>query len=116
VNNKTDVYNLNTQTMPEITQEEMNGVKALFSNDDDFLFVSTLGIFVIKIDGHIHAYDSSNEKLWSVYLGKPLITSTVNSQSVIQENSIIPGLDGNLYLYNQESDKPVEVKFNNSRN
>lgn len=42
--NKTDVYNLNTQTMPEITQEEMNGVKALFSNDDDFLFVSTLGI------------------------------------------------------------------------
>jgi hypothetical protein len=29
--------------MPEITQEEMNGLKALFSNDDDYLFVSTLG-------------------------------------------------------------------------
>lgn len=41
--NNADLYNINPQTMPELTKEEMNSVKTIFTNDDDYLFVSTLG-------------------------------------------------------------------------
>ena len=52
-----------------------------------------------------------NEKLWSVNLGKALISSTVNTHSIIEGNSILPGLDGNIYLYTENDDKPLKVNI-----
>jgi hypothetical protein len=76
-----------------------------------------LVILLINLDGNIHAFGEANEKLWSVNLGKPLITSNVNTESIINANSILPGLDGNIYLYTDDTEKPLVVSlFLYSRN
>jgi hypothetical protein len=71
---------------------------------DDLLFVSTL-------DGFIHAYTSENKELWKVNLGKPLVSSDINSQQIIYEkNAIIPGIDGNIYYYDSDSEEGKSLK------
>jgi hypothetical protein len=94
------------------TEEFGSNIESILkTNTNDFYFVSTLGTHNTNIDGLIHAFGEGNEKLWSVNLGKPLIDSNVNTQSTISENTILPGLDGNIYLYTENAEKPLVVFY-----
>lgn len=99
----------NEEDFEKSLQVETKGQFSSLEEDNNFIFVSTLGKNKINLDGNIQAYGESNKLLWKINLGAPLITSNMNPLSVFEKRSIIPGFNGSIYYYSEDSDKPLEV-------
>jgi len=111
---KESTIEFNSLTYPIATEqvnlekglERINSPSNSEGEEHELLFVSTL-------DGFIHAYSSTtNRELWKINLGKPLINSNVNPKNfVLEQSAIIPGLDGNIYLYSSNTGDNILKKI-----